>query len=376
MSDDAFRPQRKSVTTPVSPQEESPADSQEKLESMARMRAAIQEDGDGDGVDPMSQQEKNFQIEGNVPPAFKQAMQRQQSATKNRAKPRQRQNEFTDAPPEMRITGSSILERLLAGIQPVVGTYDELVLPSQGRFYDGTDGPKGGVIHVRPMTGEEEQILATPRFVKKGQAINMIFSRCIQERIEPQNLLTADRTYLLIFLRGISYTPEYDVEVRCTECDTKFATVIDLNALYVNNCPENFDPKSLSGTLPTTGYKYVYRLSRGADEQDIQEHRERKMKGFDTAGLADDTLIYRTAQLLEEIEGLTNKLELIELIKRLPISDVAHLRNMVNEPPFGVDTNIEIPCPSCLAEFTVDLPLEANFFFPRKKMTTQNTTPA
>jgi hypothetical protein len=164
------------------------------------------------------------------------------------------------------------------------------------------------------------------------------------------------------------------VEIKCTECDAKFATVVDLNSLYVDPCPSDFGADNLRGVLPTTGLSYTFRLSRGADEQEIQEHRDRKMRGFDTAGQADDTLLYRTAQLVESIEGLTDKHELIQLLKRLPINDVAHLRNTVNNPPFGVDTNVEINCPSCLADFTVDLPLEANFFFPRRKTT--NQTPA
>ncbi|WP_447516277.1 hypothetical protein, partial [Clostridioides difficile] len=64
------------------------------------------------------------------------------------------------------------------------------------------------------MTGEEEQILATPRFVRKGQAINMIFQRCLKEQFRPEQFLTIDRTYILIYLRGISYSPNYDVEVK------------------------------------------------------------------------------------------------------------------------------------------------------------------
>jgi hypothetical protein len=276
--------------------------------------------------------------------------------------------------PQLRVTGSNKLEELLAVVQSKTSVYEPVELPSKGRFYDGVDGPQDGVVHLRPMTGEEEEILATPRFVRKGQAINMIFRRCMQENYNPQNFITPDRTYLLIYLRGISYTPEYDVEIKCTECDAKFATVVDLNSLYVDPCPSDFGADNLRGVLPTTGLSYTFRLSRGADEQEIQEHRDRKMRGFDTAGQADDTLLYRTAQLVESIEGLTDKHELIQLLKRLPINDVAHLRNTVNNPPFGVDTNVEINCPSCLADFTVDLPLEANFFFPRRKTT--NQTPA
>jgi len=389
MADETFRPQKRPLaSSQVNTPDEASSGVHNQLEQMAQMRKSIAESSDDESM-PVSE-EGGVQLQGRVPPQFQQALKKVRQETiqteeeesdplahrqRQRSQQSRRQN-LTNQPPEMRVTGSNRLEELLAGIQEKVGVYEIVRLPSRGRFYNGADGPTDGVLHVRRMTGEEEQILATPRFVRKGQAINMIFQKCIQERIDPDKLLTADRTYLLIFLRGISYTPDYDVEVKCSNCEAKFATVIDLNSLWLDMCPEDFDLDELTGTLPTTGYNYRYRLSRGADETQMQEYRERKMKGFDTAGQPDDTLLYRTAQLLEDVEGLTNKHELLALLKRLPISDVAHLRNLVNDPPFGVDTDIEIPCPSCTSEFTVDLPLEANFFFPRKKTITQTTTPA
>ena len=388
MADETFRPHKRPITHTPSPQAN---EAQNKLEQMAQIRQAA---ADTNATDESASNEPvemggdtgSFAIQGHVPPQFQQALRRAQEeeaqdeqppqAPRPRTRQQPQMQQYTNQSADMRITGSNKLEELLAGIRQKAGVYEKIELPSKGKFYDGTDGPTDGILHVRSMTGEEEQILATPRFVRKGQAINMIFQNCVQERINPDKLLTADRTYLLIFLRGISYTPAYDVEVRCSNCDAKFATVIDLNSLWVDPCPDDFDPGILSGTLPTTGYHYRYRLSRGVDETQLQEYREHKMKGFDTAGKPDDTLIYRTAQLLVDIEGLDNKHELLALLKRLPISDVSHLRNAVKEPPFGVDTNIEIPCPSCMSDFTVDLPLEANFFFPRKKTDSRNTTQA
>ena len=145
---------------------------------------------------------------------------------------------------------SGQLKELLEGLKGSTTLYEEIELPSKGRFYDGTNGPTNGVVAIRPMTGEEEQILATPRFVRKGQAINMIFSKCMKDDHSPGNPLTVDRTYLLIYLRGISYSPQYDVEVKCPECEKKFATTIDLNTLYVEPCPEDFGP-DLTDVLPT-----------------------------------------------------------------------------------------------------------------------------
>jgi hypothetical protein len=174
-----------------------------------------------------------------------------------------------------------------------------------------------------------------------------------------------DRTFLLIWLRGISYSPDYEVEVKCPECDKKFQTNINLNSLMVNDCPAEYRPP-LADILPGSRYKFNYRLSRGKDEQAIQDYRDRQLKMWGEQG-ADDTLIYRTALLLEDIEGLRDKHELVMLLKKLPIQDVSYLRNTITDPPFGIDTKCSITCAACLADFDVDLPLEANFFFPRQR---------
>ena len=294
-------------------------------------------------------------LQGNVPPAFLNALNQQKAV----------QQQTTQQ--QSAVSGSDHLKELINSLKTSNRVYEEIQLPSKGKFYEGE--LSSGIIHIRPMTGEEEQILATPRFVKKGQAINMIFERCVQEKIKPQDLLSVDRTYLLIYLRGISYSPEYEVEIKCPECAKKFSTTIDLNSLHLDQCPDEYGP-ILKDTLPTSKLTFTYRLSTGEDEQEIQDYRDRRIKMFGDSA-ADDTITYRTAQLLIDIDGITNKNELQVLLKNLPINDVSYIRSCVNEPPFGVDTNVEIVCASCLQDFNVDLPLESNFFFPRRRRATK-----
>jgi hypothetical protein len=360
MTEESFRPQKRQISKEDLGEDEGASQVNAHLEEMAAMRnRASAEEGEG-FQEPRG--DSAGRVKGNIPEAFKRAVKGSSGAPAPKGQ-------------EMRVTGSGKLEELIAGI----GTkgsmvYERVELPSKGKFYTGEDGPSDGVIHIRPMTGEEEEILATPRFVKKGQAINMIFNRCMKESYDSANFLTQDRTYMLIYLRGISYTPEYDVEVRDPESDQTFATTINLNDLFVDFCSSDFGVGNLEDVLPVTGYRFRYRLAVGKDEQMIQDHRERRAKNFDLSGQADDTLLYRTAHLLEEIEGLTDKNEIQTLLKKLPIQDVAYLRTVVNEPPFGVDTKVSITNPYSLRDFEIELPLESNFFFPRARKKTAATS--
>jgi len=351
MADNVFKPRK-----PIDPNELS---NQAKLDEIAQIqKAAASEVGENppnSGLGPM--------VTGNVPPELKQMLQQRNGP---RGRPPGVDPNMGPMPYEASNT-SDAFNQILTHIKQTKSTYEEIELPSRGKFYDGTDGPKNGILHIRPMTGHEEEILATSRFVKKGKAMNMIFDSCIQEEFKSEQFVTEDRTYLLIYLRGISYTPSYDVEVKCPECDRKFNTTINLNELYVDTCPDEFNQNSMNDTLPVSGIPFTYRLSKGEDEQQIQDYRERKMR--DGQGM-DDTLLYRSALLLQALGIITDKRELLKLMKELHISDVAHIRNTVSEPPFGVDTSVDIYCPGCLQEFTIDLPLEADFFFPRKRKKT------
>lgn len=266
---------------------------------------------------------------------------------------------------KVRSIGSPQLEVILEQLRGQAFIYDEVTLPSKGVFYNGGDGPTDGVVHVRPMTGEEEQILATPRYVKRGTAINMIFQRCIKETVKADDLLSIDRTYLLIALRSISYGHEYEVEIKCPDCDKKFNYTIRLDQLMVNYCPAELQAP-LTDVLPKSNLNFAWHFPRGKDEIAVTDYREKRVKEYNDAAI-DDSLLYRIALMLDSVEGVSDKIELMILLKKLPIQDVSYLRGLAVDPPFGVDTKCEITCPLCIHDFDVDLPLEAGFFFPRHK---------
>lgn len=261
--------------------------------------------------------------------------------------------------------GSETLEHLINELKR--GEFEEIELPSRGKFYNGNDGPINGVLHMKSMTGAEEQILATPRFARRGQNLNMIFQRCLKEPCRVESLLSVDRTLLLIYLRAISYSSEYEVEIKCPDTNQKFTHKIDLfTDLMVNYCPDDFTPDNLYDKLPVSGFNFRYRLSRGTDEVAISDYREKMTKRQGADGI-DESWIFRVAMLIEDIEGLTNKAEIAALIKQLRVQDVSYLRTVVTEPPFGIDTKITVYSPFTMNEFEIDLPLETGFFFPRQK---------
>lgn len=385
MSEEVFRQSKRRINPDdlqqmPSPQtDESPeAFDAMNMERVREIQAAIQQQDSFEP--PQFPSEAPFKISGPMPPGLQRALQNPQaaassfqqmppvppSAPPSRMQPRQA---TADRGPEMPVPGqmSAELTSLLEKLSPF-NTFEEVELPSKGKFYDSISGK----LHVRPMTGNEEGFLATPRHVKQGRAVDMIFSQCVQERIPTEDLLTIDRDYLLIFLRGISYTPEYDADIKCIECGQKYNASFDLNELLVNSCPDDFGPDNLFGTLPNTGFLFKYRLATGKDEREVTRHRETRFAEYGDQA-EDDTWLFRLSLLLEWIQSdekspkLTSKGDLLFILRRLPINDVAHLRHIMNQPPFGVDRELGVVCPSCGVSYKVDLPMDVDFFFPRKK---------
>jgi len=334
------------------------------------------------GVDPQrhNQQQNNevsgFEppvIQGHVPPEIRKFMD-----NGNQGQPEQKQQTSQNLQPrrpqpgrEMEGETGRVFQDMLEEIRKGSENYEEIVLPSMGRFYEDGSGPSGGIIHVRPMTGVEEKIIATQRLMKKGLAINQIFQNCIQEKINADQLLSIDRTYLLIYLRGISYGTNYEVKIKCPECSHVFNEVIDLDTLPVSYCPEDFSEDNLTDTLPVCGFKFKFRMSKGLDETKINDYREKVLKMWGEAA-EDDTLTYRSSLLITELISSTGKImtgqhNIKAILDRMHIKDLAYIRNALSEPPFGMDAKIVLDCPNCGANFTTELPLEANFFFPRTR---------
>lgn len=245
--------------------------------------------------------------------------------------------------------------------------FEEVVLPSRNFFYDQFNLVIDQPIHVRPMTIEEEKVLSTPRLLKSGQAIDKIFESCVYEKIPASELLSPDRVFLLFYLRGISYGPGYEVEVKCPSCNSSFQEVISLDSLHISTLGDDFNCE-LSCILPISQLEIKYRVSTGKDERNLIKYRETMVKGFGH-NATDDTLIRRNVMLITQIESITNKIEIENIVNNLSLKDSSYLRDRINDPGFGIDTTVEMICPYCYNEWRLELPIDANFFFPRTTKT-------
>jgi len=232
---------------------------------------------------------------------------------------------------------------------------EEVELPSQGRFYNNVLKATNGKLLIRPMTLKEEKIMTTERFLKTGEAFDMIFRNCIKTAgIDTTNLLSSDRVFLLFYLRAISYGPEYNItayDSMRNACEIK----LNISDLEITHPPKAFQNEPFSITLPVSGKTMALKLSRGVDESAIITKKSFKTKE-DSNDFAE-----RLLQLTVDIEGVARpKWE--SFITNLIGKDLSHIRKTFEAIDFGYKVNSIYTSPYTGEELKVALTVNESFF--------------
>jgi len=245
---------------------------------------------------------------------------------------------------------------------------EEVELPSHGYLYQNATSDKlvlNGKLLIRPMTMTEEKILSTNRLIKTGQALNMVFRNCIKSDIDPEDLLSSDRIFLMYWLRAISYGPEYTFTLRCPNptCPVgKFKYTVDISKQPVKEMSADIkEPIELK--LKRSGATIFYNLSRGRTETQARQLRNKKLIN---ATDIDNTSTERLGLLIKKI--VTPQGEELEVSKwnmflnSLIGEDSSIIRDDMNEKDAGIEPIKNIRCPHCDEEFDEDIPITTEFF--------------
>ena len=92
-------------------------------------------------------------------------------------------------------------------------------LPSRGLFYNNGElenTVKDGEIHVHAMSAFAEIHMKNPDQLFSGQAVDTVFRECVRGVVEPTKLLAKDVDAILMFLRTVTYGPNYEFTAKHT----------------------------------------------------------------------------------------------------------------------------------------------------------------
>jgi hypothetical protein len=221
---------------------------------------------------------------------------------------------------------------------------------------------------LRKMTGKEEAILADRKNQRNGgKLVSELLHSCLVKLGDvPKNgqstvekLYSADRNFLLLRLRAITFGSELEAGYTCSHCGEAMQTVENLDELPVRTIGEGESPDDIlvqleDGYVDKDGSVHtalVLRLPTGLDETLVAPQMRQN------ASLGKNALLARCIKSLGDlprhrIEGLGTK-----ILADLTMTDRRLIDRAINEAAPGVDLMREIICPSCGITFksTLDM---------------------
>ena len=215
--------------------------------------------------------------------------------------------------------------------------------------------PSGIEIDLVEMTGVEEDLLTNRRLMKRGEGINQVLLNCTKrlgENEEPRmkdvlDLLSGDRLFALVRLRGISLGGEADLELTCPNpgCGEATYVTVDLSTLGVTPYGE---AREFEFALPGSGkvVKFGY----------LDGHKEKRL-----AALKEPTL---TAAMMIRIVEIDGQPPSKKLLNEMTMGDRSALRKEMLRVDGGIDTQVDVPCDACGARIRTRLEAEPGFLFP------------
>jgi hypothetical protein len=237
--------------------------------------------------------------------------------------------------------------------------------------------PSGLSGEIRGLKGKEGKLLADRSAARAGSTFEKLLSGCWLQTLDPgiyalpdgaaldwSKVLVADRFYALLEIRALTFGDDYAFAVQCKNagCRERFEWELSLRKLPVKPLSEAAKAAFKAGNrfetkLPRDGRRVWFRLMTGGDEA----RAAAALKGG-----RDGMLLTALALRIVEIEGVAER-DKRAFLEDMEMGDATALLDQFDAVDGGVETTIEVECPSCFNVQEIELPFEPGFFLPRAK---------
>ena len=240
-------------------------------------------------------------------------------------------------------------------------------LPSRGEGYrEGHPLFGKEDIEIRFMTAKEEDILTSESLLKKGIAVERVLQSIVKDKsIDVSTILLGDRNAIILAARCSAYGKWYKTTVTCPACGEKGKRAINLHGAKVyngDNTAEYNLEKNASGTynviLPYSKLVVECRLMTGKDEISmIKELKDKKKK---ETGL----ILKQLSRSIVSVNEYSEPKVINYIIENMVAPDSRYLREAIAAFTPTVRIVDDFQCSSCEHEQELEVPLNADFFWP------------
>lgn len=248
---------------------------------------------------------------------------------------------------------------------PIPGMSSEtFYLPSRNLLYgDKFDGH----FNLRMFTTREERLRLSSRDTFL-QTMCAVLNNCITTdngyNVDTKMFTEFDFIYTMYMSRIISYGHNYNIEVTCPYCYSKFRHTVDLDSLPIDYLEDDFKEPITIGPLPMSKDTITVKILRIKDRIEIdKEATEIRITNPDYEG--DPSYNLRLEHLIVAVNDKElNIQEKKDYVEYLPAIDSQYINYKMNKIKAGINTDITVECPHCHETTETSLSINSTFFRP------------
>lgn len=240
-------------------------------------------------------------------------------------------------------------------------------LPSRGMFYkNGELDPsvKDGEIHIQPMSALDEINLKNPDQLFSGAAINTVFKTCVSGIDKPAELLSKDVDAIMMFLRTVTYGPNYEFMAKHScEGGKEHSYIADVDQMISRM--KMLDPTQVEKLyIVTMPNGQVVKMNPNRYAQILDVIRLNQSKTEITVEDQQNNLVMMLLAVIYQVDEITDPKLIEEWLRAAPvtfINRIAQKSESVND--WGPDLKWTCKCRDCGADFDVEIPINPVSFF-------------
>ena len=245
---------------------------------------------------------------------------------------------------------------------------ESVPIPSQGKIYPPDSSLFGKErVNIKAMTAREEDILTSRALMANGTVVNELISACVTDSgVNVADMLSGDRTALMVAIRITGYGPDYKLRSSCPGCgksDHYTFNLADMPIKRLEIDPITPGSNRFEYRLPVSKKTVHFKFLTGRDNDMIEEESESMRRLFPDDYIGS-TVTRRLKFSVVSIDGIEDKNKTFKFIENMPAMDSKSLRTYIKKHEPGIDMVGKLSCKSCAKRSEVSLPIGASFFWP------------
>lgn len=238
-------------------------------------------------------------------------------------------------------------------------------LPSKGLVYSKENPLASGQVEMKYMTAREEDILTNVNLLRQGLAIEKMLISLIKSPIKYEDLTLGDRNGLLIAARILAYGKDYTFSYKNPNTGEDEKVAVDLQNMKYKEVDWNLfsNKNEFEFVLPYSKNTVTFKILTVTDDKKIDE----EVKGLKKATNQEaGSISTRLKHQITSVNGDYSTKTIRDFIDQgyLLSRDSIELRKHIERVTPDIDTTVTFFLKDS-TEVSTDLPMTADFFFPR-----------